>query len=71
MFDLPLGLRRFLQQSAFGAGLLTTPGLFADELVRTAGVTEGPFYPDRMSLDTDTDLLILNDSITPAVGEII
>jgi protocatechuate 3,4-dioxygenase beta subunit len=31
---------------------------------------EGPFYPDRMPLDTDNDLLIINDAITPAVGDI-
>jgi len=33
-------------------------------------MTEGPFYPDKLPLDTDNDLLVLNDSITPAVGEI-
>lgn len=33
-------------------------------------MTEGPFYPDKMPLDTDNDLLIVNDSITPAVGEV-
>ncbi len=32
--------------------------------------TEGPFYPDKLPLDTDNDLLILNDSLTPAVGEV-
>ena len=31
---------------------------------------EGPFYPDKLPLDTDNDLLIVNDSITPAVGQI-
>ena len=31
---------------------------------------EGPFYPDKLPLDTDNDLLIINDGITPAVGEI-
>ena len=31
---------------------------------------EGPFYPDKMPLDTDNDLLVLNEGITPAVGEI-
>jgi protocatechuate 3,4-dioxygenase beta subunit len=31
---------------------------------------EGPFYPDRLPLDTDNDLLVVNDAITPAVGEI-
>jgi protocatechuate 3,4-dioxygenase beta subunit len=48
----------------------TTPGLFAQQLKETATTTEGPFYPDKMPLDTDNDLLILNDAITPAVGEI-
>ena len=32
--------------------------------------TEGPFYPNKLPLDTDNDLLIVNDAITPAVGEI-
>ena len=31
---------------------------------------EGPFYPDKLPLDTDNDLIIINDAITPAVGEI-
>ncbi len=39
-------------------------------MVRTARQTEGPFYPDKLPLDTDNDLLIINDGITPAVGEI-
>ncbi len=33
-------------------------------------MTEGPFYPDKLPLDTDNDLIIVNDGITPAVGEI-
>ncbi|MCA9016572.1 MAG: intradiol ring-cleavage dioxygenase, partial [Planctomycetaceae bacterium] len=48
----------------------TTPGLMAEELTRTPAMTEGPFYPDKMPLDTDNDLLVINDSLTPAVGEI-
>ena len=31
---------------------------------------EGPFYPSKLPLDTDNDLIIVNDSITPAIGEI-
>ncbi len=46
------------------------PGLFAEELTRTPAQTEGPFYPDKLPLDTDNDLLIINDGITPAVGEV-
>ena len=43
---------------------------FAEELVRTPRQTQGPFYPDRLPLDTDNDLLIVNDAITEAVGEV-
>jgi protocatechuate 3,4-dioxygenase beta subunit len=46
------------------------PGEFAEQLTRTPRQTEGPFYPDKLPLDTDNDLLIVNDSITPAVGEV-
>jgi len=46
------------------------PGQFVDELVKTPAQTEGPFYPVKLPLDTDNDLLVINDSITPAVGEI-
>ena len=57
------------------AGFFTVPGMFAEELARatlrqTAWVTEGPFYPGRLPLDSDNDLVIVSDSITPAVGEI-
>lgn len=62
--------RTFLRATAFGAAMFTTPGLFAEELARTAQLTEGPYYPDKMPLDTDNDLLILNDAITPAAGEV-
>ena len=55
---------------AFGTALFTTPGLFADQLARTPEREEGPFYPDKLPLDTDNDLIIINDAITPAVGEI-
>ena len=62
--------RELLRNAAFGAAALTTPGLFAEMLTATAPFTEGPFYPDKLPLDTDNDLLVINDSITPAVGEI-
>ncbi|WP_338286122.1 protocatechuate 3,4-dioxygenase [Luteolibacter sp. LG18] len=46
------------------------PGAFAEALMPTAPQTEGPFYPDKLPLDTDNDLLILNAGLTPAVGEV-
>jgi protocatechuate 3,4-dioxygenase beta subunit len=62
--------RRFFYQLSLGAALFAVPGLFAEELVRTPRLTEGPFYPDKLPLDTDNDLLIINDSLTPAVGDV-
>lgn len=61
---------RRLFLGTLGLAFFTTKGLFADELAATPAQTEGPFYPDRLPLDTDNDLLILNDGLTPAVGEI-
>lgn len=62
--------RHFLGGLAAGAALWQTPGLFAEELSRTPQQTEGPFYPDRLPLDTDNDLLRLNDGATPALGQV-
>jgi protocatechuate 3,4-dioxygenase beta subunit len=63
--------RGFLRGSlALGAAAFTTPGLFAENLLPTPRQTEGPFYPDKLPLDTDNDLIIVNNSLTPAVGEI-
>jgi protocatechuate 3,4-dioxygenase, beta subunit len=62
--------RRFLRTVTLGTALFTVRGLFAEELVRTPAQTEGPFYPDHLPLDTDNDLIIVNDGITPAVGEV-
>lgn len=62
--------RRVLQAMSFSAAAMLTPGIFAEQLAETPAMMEGPFYPDRLPLDTDNDLLIVNDSITPAVGQI-
>ncbi len=62
--------RQFAKYLSFGAAMLTAPGAFAEELASTPGLTEGPFYPDKLPLDTDNDLLVINDGITPGIGEI-
>jgi len=63
--------RGFLAGIGVGvAAYYAVPGAFADELTRTPRQTEGPFYPDKLPLDTDNDLIVVNDGITPAVGEI-
>lgn len=72
--------RRFFSLGAVGAAgaaaacgsarviAFDRPGEFAERLSATPKTTEGPFYPDQLPLDTDNDLLVLNDAITPAVG---
>ena len=62
--------RRFITRLALTSALFAAPGAFAEELIRTPSQTEGPFYPDHLPLDTDNDLILLNDSLTPAVGEV-
>jgi protocatechuate 3,4-dioxygenase beta subunit len=62
--------RSFLKNIALGTSLFTVPGLFAEALTLTPKQTEGPFYPDHLPLDTDNDLIIVNDQLTGAIGEI-
>jgi protocatechuate 3,4-dioxygenase, beta subunit len=62
--------RRFLRSAILGAAAFHVSGVFAEELMLTPRQTQGPFYPDHLPLDTDNDLIIVNDAVTPAVGEI-
>lgn len=62
--------RRFLRGLGLGGVFFGVRGAFAEALTLTAAQTEGPFYPDRLPLDTDNDLLLINDGATPALGEV-
>jgi protocatechuate 3,4-dioxygenase beta subunit len=62
--------RIFLGTAAMAATFTTVRGAFAEELAKTPKATEGPFYPDKLPLDTDNDLIVINDGTTPSVGEI-
>ena len=62
--------RRFLRNLGLSAALFSVPGAYAEKLLLTPKQTEGPFYPDKLPLDTDNDLIIVNNGLTPAVGEI-
>lgn len=66
----PVQRRHFLAGLGVAGLALFTPGVMADELTKTPKMTEGPFYPDKLPLDTDNDLIIINDQLTPAVGQI-
>ena len=62
--------RNFLKRASFGALLFTQRGLFAEQLVLTPSQTIGPYYPDKMPLDLDNDLIRINDNLTPAIGQV-
>ena len=63
--------RRFINRFALSSAFFTTAGAFAEQLTLTPAQTPGPFFPNKMPLDTDNDLLILNDNFTPAAGEVV
>jgi protocatechuate 3,4-dioxygenase beta subunit len=62
--------RTFIRSAAWIASLSAMPGYLAADLAKTPRTTEGPFYPDKLPLDTDNDLLIITDNIDSAVGTI-
>lgn len=66
----PHGFDRRAFLGALGVAFFTNRGLFAEQLMATPAMTEGPFYPDKLPLDQDNDLIIIGDGLTPAVGEI-
>ena len=68
---LPLKtLRDFLRTAGGVAACFTTAGAFAEALTQTPSATEGPYYPNHLPLDTDNDLIVINNALTSAVGEV-
>jgi len=62
--------RAFLRTFGLGAAMAGVPAVLAEQLALTPPQTEGPFYPDKLPLDTDNDLLRINEAEKSAVGEI-
>lgn len=62
--------RAFVRNFALGAAGLWIPGAFAEALTQTPKQMEGPFYPVDLPLDTDNDLIIINDLLKPSLGEV-
>ncbi len=69
-FNIYVPRRVFMQKLAALSALSAVPGAFAEALQLTPAQTEGPFYPDHLPLDTDNDLVRINDGTTPALGEV-
>jgi protocatechuate 3,4-dioxygenase beta subunit len=64
----PQTRRAFL--GALGAAVAAGPALVAADRLRTPPQTEGPFYPDKIPLDTDNDLIVIGKDGKNALGEV-
>jgi protocatechuate 3,4-dioxygenase beta subunit len=62
--------RTLLNGLLIGALACCTQRALAQSLMVTPAQTEGPFYPDRLPLDQDNDLIIVAGHNAPAAGEI-
>lgn len=65
------GMRAFSEEIA----RFVESGDYADvlqggKLVATPNQTEGPFFPDKLPLDIDNDLVVIGKRTTPAMGEV-
>ena len=56
---------RFLEHYDPGGGGVHDPRGVCRGAGPDSRQTEGPFYPNKLPLDTDNDLLVINDGITP------
>lgn len=65
-----LNRRNFLAGIGLSSVFFTVRGAFAEQLTLTPAQTEGPYYPDKLPLDLDNDLIIISDAITPAAGAV-
>ena len=62
--------RRVIAGLGGAVAMVTAPRLLSEMLVPTPRQTAGPFYPDRLPLDTDNDLLRINDDDAQAAGDV-
>ncbi|MBX7103395.1 MAG: intradiol ring-cleavage dioxygenase [Gemmataceae bacterium] len=62
---------RRLFLGSLGGSIVAASGVRAsDNLVITPKHTEGPFYPTKLPVDTDNDLIRVNDSKAAALGTV-
>jgi protocatechuate 3,4-dioxygenase beta subunit len=70
IFYIPLPRRRLLHGLFLASAGFLTRSAFAEALTVTPRMTEGPYYPDRLPLDQDNDLIRISDHTSPAVGAV-
>lgn len=69
-FHIPLSRRALLRSLLAVSGGIVTADLYAEALVLTPPSTEGPYYPDHLPLDQDSDLTMILGGKAPAGGTI-
>jgi len=62
--------RTFMKTSLASSLACSTQLALAQSLIVTPAQTEGPFFPDKLPLDQDNDLIIVAGHRMPAAGEI-
>ena len=70
VFYIPFSRRRLLHSMAIATAGFTTQGALAEALLLTPRQTEGPYYPDHLPLDQDSDLIHVQGDSTAALGTI-
>ncbi len=62
--------RTFISRVTFACAGLLAPAALAARRIPTPSQTEGPFYPDRLPLDTDNDLVRIQPGERDAAGTV-
>ena len=60
--------RAFLAAMGAGGAFYTVRGAVAQALTLTPAQTEGPYYPNKMPLDLDNDLIVISSRSRPRSG---
>jgi len=69
-FYFPMNRRKLLRALMIAFPGLAAPGAFAEALTLTPHQTEGPYFPDKLPLDQDNDLVRLSDRTSNALGTV-
>lgn len=69
-FHIPLSRRALLRSLLAVSGGIVTADLYAEALVLTPPSSEGPYYPDHLPLDQDSDLTMILGGKAPAGGTV-
>lgn len=70
VFHIPFSRRRLLHSLAVATAGFTTQGAFAEALLLTPRQTEGPYYPDHLPVDQDSDLIHVQGDAAAALGTV-